>query len=226
MVVRLDINERRLEKYIGILQVKMLISSLLVLFFSISSAGAATLDFSSLGSDRLGSNSVDLPEATIKGIEWAPDPLIPSLNVTPDGFLCTTWVGAGCFDLDVNIQFKAPVSNLKFEGRVGYPGDGPPSMIWATVFDSSFSFLGKLEFEFFNDDHHLFDFSGINDISFLHVWQGSDDQDPAIGNFSFDQASFALAENDLSPVPLPAAAWLFGSAALCFAGIARRRKAA
>ena len=204
---------------------KFFCSSLVIFSLMLTStAGAATLDFSSLGLGRLGANALDLPEATIKGIEWAPDPLIPSLNVTPEGFLCTTWVGSGCFDLDVDIQFKAPVSNLKFEGRVGYPGDGPPSMIWATVFDSSYSFLGKLEYEFFNGDHHLFDFSGINNISFLKVWQGSDDQDPAIGNFSFDQASIVLAENDISPVPLPAAAWLFGSVVLCFAGFAGRRK--
>ncbi len=36
--------------------------------------------------------------------------------------------------------------------------------------------------------------------------------------------SFLVRDNNLSPVPVPAAAWLFGSALLGFAGFSRRRK--
>jgi hypothetical protein len=65
--------------------------------------------------------------------------------------------------------------------------------------------------------------AGVTSITFLVDCAGNNcaNNDYALAGVKFDSAS-----NDVSEVPLPAAAWLFGSGLIGLAGIARRRRAA
>ena len=65
----------------------------------------------------------------------------------------------------------------------------------------------------------LFTFNNLTSANGLKISLGPDSW-----NTGVDNINFTVVENQVNPVPLPAAAWLFGSALLSFVGFSNRRK--
>jgi len=153
----------------------------------------------------------------------------------------TGTIGEGSFTYD-----NALITNMGSESLT--PDDG--LMVSFNVFGQSFTeaddiqifdmppfpslnFLDGLiiELDFIVDEFSLLnptsiDQEGVAAFSILSIFQVPTIFDPELGTQSGGGFTGELFVTEISPVPVPAAAWLFGSALLGFFGFSRRKKAA
>jgi len=184
-----------------------LFRSLLITATLLSSgaASSATLDFTALGTGFLGATTAVLPEASITG--FGDDIYLGSRRVSNS--ICSIQ-GSNC-EADLQIDFTSTVSNLTFRTGGYNFGDS----VTASIYDAGNSLLSSVVIT----SDGLVDFSVFSGISRLFLDDNSSGAGFVYGEFNFDESS-------ISPVPVPAAAWLFGSVALGLVGFARRRKLA
>lgn len=173
-----------------------------VLFFLPLSLQAATLDFTGISGNQ--GNTLALSNATINH---------PTGNILAgtgaasqvDGFC---FLGSGCA-ADGEIIFNNAIENLFFDVDGAQNGDS----VLISAFDNSNALLGSI----LATSNGRLDFSAFGSITRLFFDDSSTSAGVGYSTFSFDYS------NNLSPVPVPAAAWLFGSALLGFAGYRRKK---
>jgi len=149
---------------------------------------------------------------TIDGTTMAVDTGSSYENVTGTYNLTANFTGAGLFDASGS-SVTAVGSSASFAGPdfltadltdFGFAGDaGSFELLFAAVFTSG-------------------DFATTGTLGGVHIFNNT-----ALGDWQSDWSSTGVSVNTavLTAVPVPAAAWLFGSGLLAFAGVARRQQA-
>jgi len=176
------------------------------LIWNVSVANSQNTDFSNfdtfgvIGTSNVGNN---INQAALNQAVAKHDQLGTALrgSMSNDGFGSDT-------PADVNSD---PAINDAYFGTIingGYAGDGN----WGTSWGTNGSTDNSAEFG--------------TDLSFYFWKTGGFSPDPtvtqAVGSWSFDGTTLAYAA---SPVPVPAAVWLFGSGLMGLVGVSRRKKA-
>jgi len=126
--------------------------------------------------------------------------------------------GTTALSPDLRVDFlNGAVTNLSFGFAVDTFGSGVDGVSFS-IFDSSDTLLNST-FQFGNYSLPSSSFpEGFVDLSFLGI------ASYAIFDFSNNSAPrYIIDDFTLSPVPVPAAAWLFGSALLGFFGFSRKK---
>lgn len=175
-------------------------------------ASAAVLDFTEVTAGWQGSSVLNLSNATISTI--GPDIYVFEEGETtppfgPTGGFCgvTTIGGFDCATVDVvDFTFSTAISDLMFQTAQQDTGDTASASIYAGA-----TLLATINI---NGDM-LVDFTGYSGVTSLII------NDLASTGFGFAYGDFSF-----TPVPVPAAVWLFGSGLLGLVGIARRKNTA
>ncbi len=157
---------------------------------------AATLDFSAFGSYGQGTTQITLPEAVVTS--FGTDIFI----YEDKSRVCA--IGGGSCAADLEIDFVQTVSDLSFIVH----GYGPGDSVLATIYDELDNVLASVTIT----TQTFIDFGGYTGISRIYF----DDSSSAAG--------LAFGEITFQAVPIPAAAWLFGSGLLALGGMSRRKK--
>ena len=164
-----------------------------------TSADSALVRFSEVGSGAAGSVAVN-----------------PNLSTTN---VLGTGVGPGAPD-ELLMEFLVPVTSLSFE--IGQPSLISPKDGWLRVFNGATPIAEtRVALDSDNLFNQVISYSGaaITSARYALVDPGSID----LGNSAegIDNLNFTP-----SPIPVPAAFWLFGTALAGFVGMSRRRKVA
>jgi hypothetical protein len=189
--------------------IKKLLLAASVLGLTSTVASAAVLDFSEVSPGYQGSNVVNLSNATISTI--GPDIFVfqqgeatPAFG--PTGGFCglTAINGDNCATVDViDFSFSTAISNLMFQSAQYDTGDQASASIYAGA-----TLLDTINI----NSAMLVDFTGYSGVTSLIINDlASTGNGLAYGDFTF------------TPVPVPAAAWLFGSGLIGLIGVARRK---
>lgn len=107
-----------------------------------------------------------------------------------------------------------PALNDEYFGTIDNGAYAGSEAIWGTSWGSNFAVNNSAAFG--------------SDLDFYYWKTGGFSPDPsvtkAVGSWSFDGATLSYGAATASPVPVPAAVWLFGSGMLGLVGVARRKK--
>jgi len=179
-----------------------------VLCLTSTVASAAVLDFSEVTAGYQGSNVVNLSNATIStfGAEIYVFQQESNPPFGPTGGFCgiTTPNGTNCATVDViDFSFSTSISNLMFQTAQYDAGDQASASIYAGA-----NLLDTITI----NSAMLVDFTGYSGVTSLVI------DDLASTGFGFAYGDFTY-----TVVPVPAAAWLFGSGILGLVGVARRK---
>ena len=185
-----------------------------------SAAQAAPLDLLLADSPDIFSSGINVDYTAITGDFTATG---TASTFEGDGVAPAVLITGGTFDLTASIDNSGVLSGgtLTIGGTIPSLGVGPGSLLTGTLTSLGFPTSGSgdpLEF--------LFDVTGGDLASFYGTSGGIIlTESGFIGGFAtdFSNVPFTGVADTGTVVPVPAAAWLFGSGLLGLAGIARRR---
>lgn len=191
--------------------IKKLLLAASILGLTSTVASAAVLDFTEVTPGYQGSSVVNLSNATIStiGAEIYVFQQESTPPFGPTGGFCgvTTLSGLDCATVDViDFSFSTSISNLMFQTAQQDTGDQASASIYAGA-----NLLTTINIS----TNMLVDFTGYSGVTSL-----------IINDLASTERGFAYGDFTFTVVPIPAAAWLFGSGLLGLVGIARRKKAA
>ena len=159
-----------------------------------TSADSALVQFSEVGSGAVGSLGINANQSTTN--------------------VLSSSVGPGAPD-EILMEFLLPVTSLSFDigQSSGFQGDG-----WLRVFNGA-TLVADIRVALDSDTlfNQVISYSGSAITSALYALVDTGSIDLGSSAESIDNLSFNV-------VPVPAAAWLFGTALIGFVGYSRRRK--
>jgi len=182
------------------MKIKLVLTFLLGVLTS-THAFATTIDFTVFTGGNTGSTTLVTPEATFNSFDG--NFFVGAAGI--DSEICALSSTGNC-EADFEAIFSSDVNNVSLVTSGFNVGD----TVEISAFDSSANFLGSVV----QAANGLVDLSAFADIRRLFF----DDSSTGAG-FAYDSITF---DSTVSPVPVPAAAWLFGSAVLGFFGMRRK----
>ncbi len=160
-----------------------------------TSADSALVQFSEVGSGAVGSIGINPNQSTTNVLD--------------------TSLGGGAPD-EILMEFFTPVTSLSFD--IGHPS-GLQADGWLRVFDGA-TLVSESRVALDSDNlfNQVISYSGTAITSALYALV-------ATGSIELGSAAESIDNLSFSPVPIPAAFWLFGTALIGLVGFNRRRRA-